>query len=311
MVRDHWVTALLCVWTGLAGGCLPRWQPSLDRVQPAVPHTAIDLTRYLGPAGGPPRVYLRRDPVNPQEPPTPYERRPLNGALTEGLLADRQVDRVAAYLEPTPRARQRRGTLWPEDPDHKSAAFFLEFEPPLVRLPASIDANGGLSQRCRLRYYNRDAVEGRGGTVARDIVFEGFETVQVGGGEYPACVRLRINTRYRIHWGPWLDSTEYLWLAPDVGEVLRVELFSGLALFAYFTGLHVYELTDGTPPETQPTRLVHAAPPPVEAWARCAVFLDRVLPHPRLGGLAVELAPAQDGSALTTAQARPPRHTRR
>lgn len=314
MVRYLCLMALPWVLLGPVGGCLPAWRPPMDRVEPAAAHALIDLTRYVGPSGPVPRAYLRRNPVDPDEPPTRYERRAQKGALTEGLLADRGVDTVAAYLEPTPGARYRRGTLWPEDPNKEGAGFFLEFDPALIRLPASIDAKGGISQQCRLRYYNRDAVEVRGGTARRNITFEGFETVQAGGIEYPACARLRIDTSYRIHWGPWVDTNEYIWLAPGIGEVLRVERFSGLAWFVYFTGLHNYELIDGpatSPPQTQPARLAYGSPLLLQAWSRCAVFLDRLLPRPRLGGLAVEFAPADGAGALAVAGLAPPRQAKR
>jgi hypothetical protein len=300
--------ALVWCVAGLSGGCLPAWRPPMDRVQPAVARTAIDLTRFARPGGRLPRVYLRRDLSDADAPPVRYERRPQNGMLTEGLLADKRVTTVAAYLQHTPDARQRRGVLWPEDPDKKGAAFFLEFDPPLLRLPASIDVDGGVSQHCRLRYYNRDAVEVRGGTVTRRIVFEGFESVEAGGIEYPACPRLRIDTRYRIHWGPRVDTSEYVWLAPGIGEVRRVERLSGLAWLAYFTGLHVYELIEQplvAPAAASSASLSAAGPQPIEAWSRCAVYLDRVLPHPRLGGLAVELAPAQENHLLAVTGPRP------
>ncbi len=308
MVRYRLVMALVWGVGGLSGGCAPVWRPSMERVQPAVAQTAIDLTAYVRRAGRVPRTYLRHNLGDPQEPPVRYARRSQDGMLTEGLLADKRVTTVAAYLQHTPGARHRRGSLWPEDPDNKGAAFFLEFDPPLIRLPASIDADGGVSQVCRLRYYNRDAVEVRGGTVTREITFEGFETVEAGGIEYPGCPRLRIDTRFRIHWGPLVDTSEYVWLAPGVGEVRRVERLSGLAWLAYFTGLHVYELIDEplvTAAAAPSVRSAAAALPPVEAWSRCAVYLDQVLPHPRLGGLAVELAPTQDSHLLAATAARP------
>jgi len=280
----------------------------MDAVQPAAAHAVIDLTRYLARPGDATRVFLRQNPGDSAEAPVRYERRAPNGTFTEGLMAEREVDSVAALLEPTLRARQRRGSLWPEDPNGEGAAFFLEFDPPLIRLPASIDANGGVAQRCELRVFNRDAVEGRGGTVSREIAFEGFEVVEAGGHEYADCVRLKIDTRFRIRWGPQVSATEYVWLAPHVGEVRRVERFSGLAWFVYFTGLQVYDLVDGpapVTPETQPVRLAAAGALPIQAWSRCAVYLDRVLPRPRVGGLAVELAPPDQGFAVVEARRSP------
>lgn len=302
------------VWlvVGLSGGCRSAWRPPMDRVQPAVARTTVDLTRFVGPGGRSSLVYLRRNLSDADAPPVRYERRPHNGMLTEGLLADKRVTTVAAYLQDTPDARHRRGVLWPQDPSNKGAAFFLEFDPPLIRLPASIDAHQVVSQHCSLRYFNRDAVEVRGGTVTRQITFEGFESIEAGGIEYPGCPRLRIDTRYRIHWGPRVNTSEYVWLAPGIGEVRRVEQLSGLAWLAYFTGLHVYELIDQPLVASAATASAGssaAGQQPLEAWSRCAVYLDRVLPHPRLGGLAVELAPAQESHLLVSTGPRPERLT--
>ena len=155
-------------------------------------------------------------------------------------------------------------------------------------MPASIDAGQGLTQDMQLRYYNRDGKRTKRGTVRRQIEFEGFETVEAAGRVYPDCARLKIDTCIRIHWGPHVDVTEYVWLARGVGEVRRIERFTGLALLAHFSEVNTYEAI-AVPPLGQGAT---TRPRPAgEVWLRCAVYLDRLLPHPRLGGLAAELVP--------------------
>jgi hypothetical protein len=167
--------------------------------------------------------------------------------------------------------------------------------------------DGAHTQRCRLRYYNRDAIEVQQGTVERRIDLEGFETVEAEGVEYAGCLRLKVETKFRIDRGPRVDATEYVWLAADVGEVRRVEHVSGIAWPVYFNQIHTYELLrDPATPRPQPSaaRLVGDRPPILQAWSRCAVFLDRLLPRPRLGGLAAEFAPAHSVSPIAVAASR-------
>ena len=276
----------------------------MEQVESPPAHALIELSRYVAPQGRGVRTYLRFNPADPDDPVVRYERRSGGGMVAEGSLAKKPVRTVTQYLARTPGGQYLRGMLWPQDPQKQGAAFFLEFDPPLARLPRLIDANGGFNQECRLRYFNRDAVEARGGSVTRQVVFEGFETIEAGGLEYAGCVRLRIETRYRIRWAPRVNVSEYVWLAPGIGEVRRVESFSGLALPVFFNGLHVYELIGESPESSAATQLVRASaigPSPVEAWSSCAVYLDRLLPRPRLGGLAVELASPQQGGTLAGA----------
>ncbi len=203
-------------------------------------------------------------------------------------MAAKPPDTLADYLGPDAPKAAERWKLWPDDPDRKGAAFFLEFDPPLVYLPDSIQAGRQASQQVRLRYYNRDGICTRRGTVRRTFDLEGFETVVAGGVRYADCARLHTRTRIRVAWGPRGDITEYIWLAPGVGEVRRVQQFSGLAYLVHFSELQTFELAGGS---LLAEGVPGARPFPGEVWARCAVYLDRLLPHPRLGGLAVELAP--------------------
>ena len=294
------VLGLACL---AAAGCSPAWRPPMEAVQPPPARQRLDLAHYAPGDPGVLRTYHRRSPDSPSAPPEAYRRRHLGPFRAEGAMAAKPTDTLADYLGPDALKAADRWKLWPDDPDRKGAAFFLEFDPPLVYLPGSIQAGRESSQQVRLRYYNRDGICTRRGTVRRSFEFEGFETVTAGGVRYADCARLHTRTRIRVDWGPRVDTTEYIWLAPGVGEVRRVQQFSGLAYLVYFTEVQTFELADGSP---WAAGAVGARLPSGEVWARCAVYLDRLLPHPRLGGLAVELAPESAALAGTAPHRLPP-----
>ncbi len=295
-------TVLALAFLGMAG-CAPAWRPSMEFVKSSNHRAPLRLLDYMQTAPDLPRTFLRRSLDAANQSAARYERCPQGQTLTEGLLAATRMDTVAEYLEPTQRARYRRGALWPIEQPNGNAAFFVEFDPPLVRLPETVGPLEEWSQQCTMRYFNRDAVQTRQGRVTRTVAFEGFESVEADGVPYANCARLKVDTKYRIDWGPRIDSTEYLWLAPGVGEVRRIERISGLALLAYFSEAHSYELVSATTDSTEPLPPIRAKsrPVPLRAWSRCAVYLDRVLPKPRLGGLAVEFATGQEQTALARA----------
>ncbi|MCH7814353.1 MAG: hypothetical protein IID40_10075 [Planctomycetes bacterium] len=284
----------------LTTGCSGSWRPSLEAVVPPEQRHTFDLRPYLAGDADRPMIYERKSLSDPDDPPSLFRRRPQATALTLGSLADRPVHAVADYLEPTDRARRRRGALWPEDPENRGVAFFLEFDPPLTQIPGTIAQVEGHHQRSRLLFYNRHAELIREGTVMRSVVFEGLESVEVGDVVYPACARLRAVTKFRLPWWPRVDVTEYLWLAPGVGEVRRIERISGLAWLAYFEDVQQYELVEPRPIASRPASPTPDEPP---AWSRCAVFLDRLPPHPRLGGAVIDLARPSSSEAVALSPA--------
>ncbi len=276
-----------CIWVFLLlGGCSSNWRPPLHAVQLVPNNAVIDLTRYA-PSGLPAaRTYRRTNVRSGADTPGVYERVYHAGVRTEGVLADREVAEVSGYLGPDAPLAVDRWKLWPEGAESSGAAFLLEFDPPLTCLPASIEAGHPTSQRVALRYFNRDGRNTRRGWVERACELEGYQAVEAGGVRFDHCARLKIDTKLRIHRGPRVDVTEYVWLAPGVGEVRRTEKVQGWTLLLYFDELHNYELltagAQGAPGDNTARRVG-------EAWSCCAVFLDRLLPHPRLGGLIAEL----------------------
>jgi hypothetical protein len=259
----------------------------MEAVQPAEAHRTLDLRRYSPVGSSTVQAYQRRAGARDSGAPDTYERRYRGFIRAEGTMATNPVWSLADFLGPdAPRAGER-WKLWPVNPESKGAAFFLEFNPPLVYLPASITPNGAVSQEVTLRYYNRDGILRRTGTVERAITLEGFENVGTDGMHFANCARLKVDTRIRVKWGPRVDLTEYLWLAPGIGEVRRVQRFSGFAYLVYFSQVQSFELASST---TGQQDAGAGTTFPGEVWTRCAVYLDRLPPHPRLGGLVVELA---------------------
>ncbi|MBN1511328.1 MAG: hypothetical protein JXB13_04885, partial [Phycisphaerae bacterium] len=77
------------------------------------------------------------------------------------------------------------------------------------------------------------------------------------------------------------------WLARDLGEVRRIERLRGWAWIWPFDEIRQYDLIRPLPPAGR--TVLHSTTSP-EAWACLRIHLDRVLPSPQLGGIAVEYA---------------------
>jgi hypothetical protein len=95
---------------------------------------------------------------------------------------------------------------------------------------------------------------------------------------------------------------ETVWFASGVGPVRRIERIKGAALLIFrFNSIHEYELLNEAVTQSSTDRsipvaarnsidreAVGAARELTGRWARLAICLDRGVPRPRIGGLAVE-----------------------
>ena len=91
-------------------------------------------------------------------------------------------------------------------------------------------------------------------------------------------------TTLAFSWWARVVLDERVWLAEHVGVVRRDERIHGTLLFVLpFAGEHRYELESFLPVGAP---LGHAVSP--GPWRIIAVHLDRLPPHPRVGGLHVE-----------------------
>jgi len=171
------------------------------------------------------------------------------------------------------------------------------------QLPRSVQ--GGQPYVCRtaVRCHGGKGRHIYSGQASRTIVFEGYEEVKIGDVPYTDCVRLRIETQLDLPWVASVGTTEYVWLAPRIGEVQRVRRWKGFMLLTYFEGVARYEL------------MRMALPPPEGAGAVTdgetlqGVAAVRGVPAPRValaaaGGIARR--PRPDEAALPPDQAGSP-----
>ena len=142
--------------------------------------------------------------------------------------------------------------------------------------------------------YDRRGVPFAQGSAARRVVWEKYENLEIDGAVYPDCLRLRVETDLSFGWWASIRVRETVWLARNIGVVRRIERLSGHALLLFrFDSTHEYVLqtheADATSERTSAA--------PRRQWARLAIYLDRSVPRPRVGGLAVEWADESNDSA--------------
>lgn len=298
-MRSCFFTPVVALVTAAgAAGCAPAWTPP---IQPA-PGTAtpryVHLSAYGVGADTPTRVYARHDLIRPDDPPETYRRQGNRYRQVEGTLIGRTEGPLCRYVPadgagPAPPPH----LSWPPSTPGGSA-FFLKIDPPLPHLPCIVDVRHPITRRSTVHLFNWCGRHLFEGTMERTVRFAGFEPA--GSIEHvPAeCLRLKIQSRIRLSWGPRVDVTEFVWLAPRLGEVRRVELLRGWAWFLPFNSAWQYDLVEsqGAGPTVARTRTAQPR------WSIVAVHLEKSLPHPRLGGLAVEFEyAAPDAPASTVA----------
>lgn len=245
------------------------------------------LTEYFPASARYRRAYLRRNLRLPDGSVTPFVRQLDPCGLGDGVFVDRDVDDLAQFIAAPGEAEPVQHLDWPVSDKGRTLGVLMEFDPPLVYLPPTICANEAAVFQAGLRVYDRWGHPLRTGTAKRTIRMEGYETIEADGVVYEVCLRLAAETHIRLRWGPRIDVTEYLWLARGVGEVKRAERIQALAFLFYSDVACAYELVAGQDPTV---REEGYRPPRMAAWARVAIFVDRLLPRLRVGGILVEYA---------------------
>lgn len=274
-------------------GCAPAGRPSTQVAHLAGPLHTVDLSPYQPRPSPQPRVYARHDRKHPDTGPADYVRMINEARQIEGSLVDRATQSIDRYLSPPEGGGAADRFPWPQS-GPGGAAFFLQLTPSLPQYPIVIDAHRPVEMRADVRLYDYRGRRRFGGTLQRTVTFQGFETLEADAHTLPDCVRLQIVTRLRFFWGPRVDVTESVWLAPGIGEVRRVERLRGWAWLFPFDEVRQYDLIS---PGAGKAQLATHSAGLTPRWSVIAVHLDRCLPHPRLGGLAVEFArPAADAT---------------
>ena len=184
---------------------------------------------------------------------------------------------------------------WPSPPRRGTEALFAEFEPPMAEWPAEVRAEVPVEWQAKLSLYDRRGVPFALGSAVRRVWWEGIEATEGIGASYANCVRLRAETDLYFGWWASFRLRETVWLAQGVGIVRRVERISGRALLLFqFDSEHECVLQAH---EIEASKTEAASSP--RRWARLAVYLDRSIPRPRVGGLAVEWASEPDRPAFS------------
>ena len=270
-------------------GCETAWRPPLAGVQVASASITADLSGRMPPPGAR-LTYRRTSLLNPKAAPEQYVVQVTCTGWGEGKLTQQSRGPLASHVEREGAQGPAQQFPWPHPWGASAVGFFLEFDPPLVSWPRVVE--GGSARKCESRFkcYGARGQYSYRGSATRAIELEGYETVSIDGVNYNDCVRLCTETRFCIPWIAYVDLTEYSWLAPGIGEVKRLQCWTGLALLVYFKDIVQYELVSVEHPAEQPAERSAERRAPVR-WSRCAVYLDPALPTPQLQGLAVEKAP--------------------
>jgi hypothetical protein len=232
------------------------------------------------------RTFVRQNLREPDSPPSTYVQVIERDRRIEGSLVGREMKRLADYLLPGQTVRKRPGLPWPAELADHGTALFLELLSPVAKIPLRVPTSESVRTVTELRCYDRHGLRPKDGRLERVVAFEGFETVRVGGETYVGAARLKVDSKVRIRWGPRVDITEYVWLARGEGEVRRIEHVRGLAWLVIIDEVYGYERVGDDEPSAVLASQVPAGP---EQWSCIAVHLDRSLPHPRVGGLAVDI----------------------
>jgi hypothetical protein len=299
MTRTHHATWLLTGTLALTAGCVSTWRPALEPRPNPQESAKVELAAYLPQATPGRQVYLRRDPRLRSEPVTWYARQVETTRQLDGVFVDREVGELTAYVAGPGQEEPLRYFDWTLGGEERKVGFFLEFDPPLVYLPPTLPATGATEGRYALRVFDRWGHRLRTGTVKRTVRLEGHEDVAADGVRFEACLRVVADTSIRVNWGPWVEVTEYLWLARGIGEVKRIDVIQALVFPFYFHEAFAYELA-AAQDRAEGVAGAPASRPP--AWARMVVMLDRFLPRLRVGGAVVEYAAQNPEGATVSPQ---------
>ncbi|GMU20179.1 MAG: hypothetical protein AMXMBFR13_02780 [Phycisphaerae bacterium] len=288
-----------CLGALVAGaGCVARYEPpKIEQPETAPAGSVLEAGPYLRATRLGRWVYERvelRDEKRIEA--GRYVRQYRSERMLEGLLEARPPAPLAEYLHhedsgggPEPQPRRplpifRHETLIP-----------FEITEPMPSIPAELTSQHPIISSTPLHYYNRRGHRAATGTLTRRAEIEGTQDVDCPAGRFADCLRVRVDLEIRFPWGPTIDWTTRLWLSKEVGEVRRVQEFTGWMLIFFFGSAHEYLLVEHESAglaavSTQPADL---AP----AWGRGLVTMDRGFPHPQISGLAVDFAATQPATA--------------
>ena len=280
-----WLAALGCTITGCT------WRPASDALRRA-PGVRVQLSARQAPVGSR-LTYRCSDPTRGTAQPLSslYESVVCDDGRLEGDLVGTQLAPLTDYLGNDATGGERR-LRWPQT-DDPAWAFYLVFDPPLGECPAALTGDEPVSCASSFSFYNWRGRKVAWGKVTRQFRFDGYEDLTVGGQRYPECVRVHVVTIYATAWFGRVKTSDYLWLAPHVGAVRRIQRISGSILASRLDSVSQWDIErihSGTAKSS--------GSPLFGAWRRVAVHLSPTGRQPRLVGLAIESPASRPGSAI-------------
>jgi len=287
-----WVASVLLA---IIAGCAKPWRPPIDAVRRENLPPVFYLRDYAPDQPGWQWVYERSHDNGAVG---RYVRRLSDQVYATGTLAERPFQPLSTYLhpptKPTPEAKSTGQPADTERPKRERAPLrgqsgaIIAFDPPLPPLPLYIRMDEPVAATARLTCHDEWGRHLYDGDARRTVRLEGLEDVRAGETDHAACLRLRITTRLRFHWGPTVDLVQYVWLARGIGEVRRVERVTGWVLLLPFSATERFSLIDYEAPEAGPTQ-PRQRDVGFRRWASLAIELTETLPSPRIGGMRIEL----------------------
>lgn len=279
---------LVLVGVALNGfGCAAVCRSPATSVSTQDSNRFVELSAYSPRFERVQRVYNRMNPSRTHESPAHYVQSEDNHGREEGLLVGHVDWPLSIYLDPHSNRPGRPKLKWPTPPRRGTEAVFVEFHPPTDEWPRVVRKGVTEEWQVEMSAYDRDGVPFARGLATRRVVWDGYELVEINGAAYPDSLRLQVETNLSFGWWANIRARETVWLARHIGVVRRIERLSGHALLLFrFGSTHEYALHGCEGKESSDT----ATDAPRRRWARLAVYLDRSVPRPRVGGLAVEWA---------------------
>jgi len=281
----------------LASGCMRPWRPPPvggpgPQTQPVQTQVAVagpQSADYLRAFRVGRWVYQRRELTGDGLPVVDwYARHVTASRISEGTLLDRPFVSLAEYL-PSDIEASQRGVQEPRPivPLGKAFGVFFEVGEPMDPLPPPMLAGGPVVTTTPLRYFDRQGRLVARGMLTRTAIAEGYEDVTCPAGRFERCLRARVDLEVRFPLILTIDWNTYVWLSPEVGEVRRVQQFSGWFLIFWFGSAQELLLASYEVPP------VPASADPPRQWGWGLVHLGGKLPRPRIEGLIVDLCASQ------------------
>lgn len=265
----------------LAGGCNESWRPERAASQPAATTQPATVSDYLPEVRSGTWVYRRAESAaGSGGKARSYKRIITSDRIREGVLIQRQFEPIQSYLA----GQAKSAAPTAKAPLEGGLGIFLEVAEPLDPLPESLATGQTAQSSTELHWYNKDGKLEATGTMSRTAQIEGVETVEVPAGKFENALRVRVEMTGEFPWGPVVKWTTYLWLAPEAGEVRRIEHISGLFWIVYFQGAYEYQLLSW---ELDP---IATGAKSVPHWKRGAILFDRTVPRPSIAGAVIDLA---------------------